>query len=170
MIADEESFKRWSNEENFSNPLNDELYEQVFNKARNKHSLNDAIIDGEITIGGVRTAIGVMDTRFMMASMGHIVGERVTRIFETATRKKLPVILFCCSGGARMQEGMIALMQMEKTAAAVKRHSDAGLLYISVLTNPTMGGVTASFATLADVILAEKGAMIRAGSVELQIL
>jgi acetyl-CoA carboxylase carboxyl transferase subunit beta len=160
MIADEDSFKRWSNDENFSNPLNDELYEQVFNKARNKHSLNDAIIDGEITIGGVRTAIGVMDTRFMMASMGHIVGERVTRIFETATRKKLPVILFCCSGGARMQEGMIALMQMEKTAAAVKRHSDAGLLYISVLTNPTMGGVTASFATLADVILAEKGAMI----------
>lgn len=159
-IADEDSFKRWNNEETFSNPLNDELYEQVFAKAKDKHSLNDAIIDGEITIGGVKAAIGVMDTRFMMASMGHIVGERVTRIFEKATKKKLPVILFCCSGGARMQEGMIALMQMEKTAAAVKRHNDAGLLYISVLTNPTMGGVTASFATLADIILAEKGAMI----------
>lgn len=95
-----------------------------------------------------------------MASMGYIVGEKVTRLFERAAKKKMPVIMFCCSGGARMQEGMIALMQMEKTAAAVKRHGEKGLLFISVLTNPTMGGVTASFAMLADVVLAEKGAMI----------
>lgn len=159
-IADEDSFKLWSSHEIFTNPLKDDSYVKVCEEAEDKHSLNDAIIDGEITIDGTRVAIGVMDTRFMMASMGHIVGERVTRLFETATKKKLPVILFCCSGGARMQEGMISLMQMEKTAAAVKRHGDAGNLYISVLTNPTMGGVTASFATLADVVLAEKGAMI----------
>ena len=125
-----------------------------------KHKLDDAIITGEIKVNGLHIAIGVMDTRFMMASMGHVVGEKVTRLFERATKKKLPVILFCCSGGARMQEGIISLMQMEKTAAAVKRHGQAGLLYISVLTNPTLGGVTASFATLADIILADKGATI----------
>jgi acetyl-CoA carboxylase carboxyl transferase subunit beta len=125
-----------------------------------KHSLNDAIVTGEMNVEGIHVAIGVMDSRFMMASMGRVVGEKVTRLFEKATKKKLPVILFCCSGGARMQEGIIALMQMEKTAAAVRRHSDTGCLYISVLTNPTMGGVTASFAMLADIILAERGAVI----------
>lgn len=159
-LADENSFREWTSKEEFSNPLNDVSYEQAFQNARIKHNLNDAMVDGEIEIDGSKAVIGVMDTRFMMASMGHIIGERVTRLFETAMRKKLPVILFCCSGGARMQEGMISLMQMEKTAAAVKRHSDAGGLYISVLTNPTMGGVTASFAMLADIVLAEKGAVI----------
>ena len=101
-----------------------------------------------------------MDTRFLMASMGYVVGEKITRTFEEATRQKLPVILFCCSGGARMQEGIISLMQMAKTSAAIKRHSKAGLLYTSVLTDPTTGGVTASFAMLGDIILAEPGSLI----------
>ena len=104
--------------------------------------------------------LGVCDARFLMGSMGHVVGEKITRSFERATEEKLPVILFCCSGGARMQEGIISLMQMAKTSAAVKRHSEAGLLYIPVLTDPTTGGVTASFAMLGDIILAEPGALI----------
>ena len=159
-LADDGIFNEWKDDSTVSNPLNDHSYEETIEKTRKKHNLGEAVISGEIQIAGIKTVIGVMDTRFMMASMGHVVGERITRIFEYATKKKLPVILYCCSGGARMQEGMISLMQMEKTAAAVKRHSDKGLLYISVLTNPTMGGVTASFSTLADIILAEKGAMI----------
>ena len=159
-LADKKSFREWDADMKFSNPLNDSEYEEKLEKASLKHKLNDAIITGEMYINGSPVAIGVMDTRFMMASMGYVVGEKVTRLFEKATKKKMPVIMFCCSGGARMQEGMIALMQMEKTAAAVKRHGEKGLLFISVLTNPTMGGVTASFAMLADVVLAEKGAMI----------
>lgn len=160
LLADKNSFREWDVNIKWSNPLNDDVYSQKILDTTAKHKLNDAIITGEMNINEFHTAIGVMDTRFMMASMGYVVGEKVTRLFEKATKKKLPVILFCCSGGARMQEGIISLMQMEKTAAAVKRHSEAGLLFISVLTNPTMGGVTASFATLADVILAEKGTMI----------
>lgn len=160
MLADDHSFKEWKIREKIFNPLDDSNYEEKFKNSRIQHDLNDAIIDGEIEISGIKVAIGVMDTRFMMASMGHIVGERITHLFEIATRKKIPVVLFCCSGGARMQEGIISLMQMEKTAAAVKRHSQSGGLYVSILTNPTMGGVTASFAMLADVIIAEKGAMI----------
>lgn len=159
-LADKNSFREWDVNTKWSNPLNDDMYARKLVTTADKHKLDDAIITGEININGEHLAIGVMDSRFMMASMGHIVGERVTSLFERATKKKLPVILFCCSGGARMQEGIISLMQMEKTAAAVKLHSDAGGLYISVLTNPTMGGVTASFATLADIVLAEKGAMI----------
>ena len=104
--------------------------------------------------------IGAMDTRFLMASMGYVVGEKITRSFEEATKQGLPVILFCCSGGARMQEGIVSLMQMAKTSAAIKRHSQAGLLYTSVLTDPTTGGVTASFAMLGDIILAEPGSLI----------
>lgn len=106
-------------------------------------------------IGGVETCIGVMDSHFMMASMGSVVGEKLTRLFEYATEKSLPVVVFTCSGGARMQEGMYSLLQMAKVSAAVRRHSDAGLLYITVLTDPTTGGVTASFAMLGDIILAE---------------
>ena len=160
LLADKNSFHEWDTNMKLSNPLNDETYEQKLRDVSVKHKLDDAIITGEMNVDELHIAIGVMDTRFMMASMGYVVGEKVTRLFERATKKKLPVILFCCSGGARMQEGIISLMQMEKTAAAVRRHSQAGLLYISVLTNPTLGGVTASFATLADVILAEKGATI----------
>lgn len=159
-LADKKSFREWNVNMKFSNPLNDNEYAQKAVEASLKHKLNDAIITGEMDIDGLHVAIGVMDTRYMMASMGYVVGEKITRLFEKATKKKLPVIMFCCSGGARMQEGIISLMQMEKTAAAVKKHSEAGLLYISVLTNPTMGGVTASFAMLADIVLVEKGARI----------
>lgn len=159
-LADKKSFHEWDANMKFSNPLNDSEYAQKAVEASLKHKLNDAIITGEMDIDGFRVAIGVMDTRYMMASMGYVVGEKVTRLFEKATKKKLPVIMFCCSGGARMQEGIVSLMQMEKTVAAVRRHSDTGCLYISVLTNPTMGGVTASFAMLADIILAERGAVI----------
>lgn len=155
-LADKKSFREWDANMELSNPLNDSEYAQKSVETSAKHKLNDAIITGEMNIDGSQVAIGVMDTRYMMASMGYVVGEKVTRLFEKATKKKLPVIMFCCSGGARMQEGIISLMQMEKTAAAVRLHSESGLLYISVLTNPTMGGVTASFAMLADVILAEK--------------
>lgn len=159
-LADEGSYKEWKNKEYISNPLNDMTYKESFEKSKIKHNLNDAIVCGEIKINGEKVLIGVMDTRFMMASMGYIVGTCITVLFEVATKRKLPVLLFCCSAGARMQEGMISLMQMEKTSAAVKRHSEAGLLYISILTNPTMGGVTASFAMQADIILAEKEARI----------
>ena len=159
-LADKNSFHEWDANMKWSNPLDDDEYAKKLVDASVKHKLNDAIITGEVNINRSHTAIGVMDTRFMMASMGHVVGEKVTRLFERATKKKLPVILFCCSGGARMQEGIVSLMQMEKTAAAAKLHSEAGLLFISILTNPTMGGVTASFAMMADVILAEKDAVI----------
>ncbi len=159
-LADKHSFREWDVQLKHSNPLGDEHYAQKLEETTSKFKLDDAILTGEMKINGYHTAIGVMDTRFMMASMGYVVGEKVTRLFERARRKKFPVIMFCCSGGARMQEGIISLMQMEKTSAAVKRHSDAGLLFVSILTNPTMGGVTASFATLADIILAEKGAMV----------
>lgn len=159
-LADGGVFDEWKDGGEISNPLGDDTYVITLANAKKKHNLEEAVVCGEIRIAGVRTVIGVMDTRFMMASMGHVVGERITRMFEIATKRKLPVVLYCCSGGARMQEGMISLMQMEKTAAAVKRHDESGLLYISVLTNPTMGGVTASFSMLADFVLAEKGAMI----------
>lgn len=159
-LSDKDSFFEWDVNMRWENPLDDNIYAQKLAHTTAKHKLNDAIITGEMDIEGIHVAIGVMDTRFMMASMGRVVGEKVTRLSERATKKKLPVILFCCSGGARMQEGIVALMQMEKTVAAVKRHSDAGGLYISILTNPTMGGVTASFAMVADIILAEKGAVI----------
>ena len=115
----------------------------------------DAVKTGVCKIGGVETCIGVMDSHFMMASMGSVVGEKLTRLFEYATEKSLPVVIFTCSGGARMQEGMFSLLQMAKVSAAARRHSDAGLLYITVLTDPTTGGVTASFAMLGDIILAE---------------
>lgn len=159
-LADHNSFCEWDAQIKWYNPLNDNEYAKKLVNTTEKYKLNDAVITGEININNFHTAIGVMDTRYMMASMGQVVGEKVTRLFERATKKKIPVVMFCCSGGARMQEGIISLMQMVKTAAAVKRHSDVGLLFISVLTNPTMGGVTASFAMLADILLAEKEAMI----------
>lgn len=125
-----------------------------------KSQLNEAIVTGSCTIHGQKTVVGVCDARFLMSSMGHNVGEKITRAVERATEEKLPVILFACSGGARMQEGMVSLMQMAKTSAALKRHHEAGQLYVSVLTDPTTGGVTASFAMLGDIILAEPGALI----------
>ncbi|HPK57495.1 MAG TPA: acetyl-CoA carboxylase carboxyltransferase subunit beta, partial [Spirochaetota bacterium] len=120
----------------------------------------EAIITGQAKIGGIDSVLGVMDSRFLMGSMGSVVGEKVTRAFERATEKKLPVILFTASGGARMQEGIFSLMQMAKTSAAIARHNEAGLLYITVLTDPTTGGVTASFAMLGDIIISEPGTLI----------
>lgn len=160
LIADQGRLEEWDHNITFANPLMDMEYDQKLHQTFRKHKLNDAVMTGKIKIGGMPIAVGVMDSRFMMASMGYVVGEKITRLFERALKLGLPVLLFCCSGGARMQEGIISLMQMEKTAMAVKRFHDSGLLYVSVLTNPTMGGVTASFAMLADIILAEPKAMI----------
>ena len=160
MIADKGSFKEWFTGIDNSNPLDYPDYPQKIEDLREKTHLDEAILIGEATIGGIRTVIGAMDTRFLMASMGYVVGEKITRSFEEATKQGLPVILFCCSGGARMQEGIVSLMQMAKTSAAIKRHSQAGLLYTSVLTDPTTGGVTASFAMLGDIILGEPGALV----------
>ena len=125
-----------------------------------KEKIQEAIQTGTGNINGLKVAIGVMDSNFMMGSMGSVVGEKITRLVETAIKERLPVILFCVSGGARMQEGIISLMQMAKTSAAIAKLDKAGLLYISVLTDPTTGGVTASFASLGDIILAEPGALI----------
>lgn len=128
--------------------------------AREKTNLNEAIVIGKAKIDGNPAVVGVCDARFIMSSMGHVVGEKITEAVERATKEKLPVILFACSGGARMQEGIVSLMQMAKTSAALKRHHEAGQLFISVLTDPTTGGVTASFAMLGDIIIAEPGALI----------
>ena len=160
LLEDKGSFREWDVNLKLTGIVSEESYIEKLLDASRRYNLNDAIVTGEMDMGGDHIAIGVMDSRFMMASMGYLVGEKVTRLFERAIKKKIPVIIFCCSGGARMQEGIISLMQMSKTAAAVKKHSKEGLLFISILTNPTMGGVTASFATLADIILAEKGATI----------
>ncbi|MBE6924601.1 MAG: acetyl-CoA carboxylase carboxyl transferase subunit alpha [Ruminococcaceae bacterium] len=160
MILDEGSFEPWFEDVLTGNPLDTAGYESKIVTIQQKSGCSEAVTIGRGRIAGHETVIGVCDPNFMMGSMGQAMGERITRAFEKATRLKLPVILFCCSGGARMQEGIISLMQMEKTSAAVKLHSDAGLFYCSVLTDPTMGGVTASFSTLADVILAEPQARI----------
>ena len=160
MVLDQGSFEPWFEDVETGNPLDTAGYPEKIAGAKKKSGCSEAVTIGRGRIAGHETVIGVCDPNFMMGSMGQAMGERITRAFEKATRLKLPVILFCCSGGARMQEGIISLMQMEKTSAAVKLHSDAGLLYCSVLTDPTMGGVTASFSTLADVILAEPQARI----------
>ncbi len=160
MLADEGSFEEWDKEMDFVNPLDFKGYEDKVNALKERTNLNEAVVTGKITINGNPVVIGVCDGRFMMASMGWIVGEKITRAVERATAEKLPVIIFACSGGARMQEGIVSLMQMEKTSAALKRHSDAGQLYISVFTDPTTGGVTASFAMLGDIIRAEPKALI----------
>ncbi|MGM9887184.1 MAG: acetyl-CoA carboxylase carboxyltransferase subunit beta, partial [Lactococcus sp.] len=125
-----------------------------------KTGLDEAVLTGNANINGHAVALGIMDSNFIMASMGTVVGEKLTRLFEEATRQKLPVLIFTASGGARMQEGIMSLMQMAKTSAAAKRHSNEGLLYITVLTDPTTGGVTASFAMLGDIILAEPQSLI----------
>lgn len=159
-LSDNGQFKKLEFETGFYKKITDEKYLSDIRASQDKYKLSEAIICGETRIAGNTVLVGAMDSRFMMASMGYVVGEIICHLFKCAIKKRLPVVIFCCSGGARMQEGIISLMQMEKTAAMVKKHNDSGLLYISVLTNPTMGGVTASFATLADIIIAEKGAMI----------
>lgn len=164
LVTDAGSFEEWDAKidegERPENPLDFRGYTEKVEALRVKTGLDEAVVTGKATICGHPVVIGVCDGRFMMASMGHAVGEKITRAVERATEERLPVVLFTCSGGARMQEGIISLMQMAKTSAALKRHSDAGFLYIPVLTDPTTGGVTASFAMLGDIILAEPGALI----------
>lgn len=160
MVVDSHTFEPWFEEMETENPLNFPEYEEKIEATKEKTGLSEGVRIGKAKIKGMDTVIGVIDSRFLMGSMGHVVGDRITAAVERATTEKLPVILFCCSGGARMQEGIISLMQMAKTSAALKKHSEAGLLYIPVLTDPTTGGVTASFAMLGDIILAEPKALI----------
>ena len=160
LIADRKSFVEWDAEMEEQNPLQYRGYEEKLRALQEKTGLKEAVVTGKCTIKGISVALGVCDCRFMMSSMGEVVGEKITRVFERATEEKLPVILYICSGGARMQEGLVSLMQMAKTSMALRKHSDAGLLYVPVLTDPTTGGVTASFAMLGDIILAEPKALI----------
>ncbi|MGM9623487.1 MAG: acetyl-CoA carboxylase carboxyltransferase subunit beta, partial [Butyricicoccus porcorum] len=143
QIADRDSFHELFGSLQTADPLNFEGYAEKIAALREKTGMNDAVVTGTCRIGGMKTCIGVMDSHFMMASMGSVVGEKLTRLFEYATEHALPVILFTCSGGARMQEGMFSLLQMAKVSGAAARHSEAGGLYITVLTDPTTGGVTA---------------------------
>lgn len=160
ITVDKGSFREFDRTMISKNPIDFPGYEQKQIALREKTGLKDAVLTGRAKIYGKDTVIIVMDSNFMMASMGSVVGEKITRAFEYATRKKLPVIAFTASGGARMQEGIVSLMQMAKTSGAVARHNEAGQLYIAVMTDPTTGGVTASFASLGDIIIAEPKVLI----------
>ena len=160
MIADKDHFHELYSDMRAGNPLNFPGYTDKIETVRAASGEKEAVLCGTAEIGGQSCCVFVMESYFMMGSMGSAVGEKITSLFEYATEHRLPVIGFTVSGGARMQEGLLSLMQMAKTSAAVKRHSDAGLLYIAVLTDPTTGGVTASFAMEADIILAEPGATV----------
>lgn len=160
MLTDKGSFQELFQEIQSDNPLSFPGYGEKLEAARSASGEAEAVVCGTAEISGQKCAVFFMDPGFMMGSMGSAVGEKITRLFEYALKQHLPVIGYTVSGGARMQEGLLSLMQMAKTSAAVKRHSDAGLLYIAVLTNPTTGGVTASFAMEADILLAEPGATI----------
>ncbi len=159
-ILDEGSFSEMNGDIVTNNPLNFEGYDVKLKKAEENSGENESVITGTGRINGKEVCIGVMESKFMMGSLGSATGERITRLTEYATENKLPLILFCASGGARMQEGIVSLMQMAKVSAAIAKHDEAGLLYISVLTNPTTGGVTASFAMQGDVIIAEPKATV----------
>ena len=160
MVADTGTFQEWFTDLETENPLEYPGYEEKIADLQEKTKLHEAVTVGKCMVHGLETVLGVCDARFLMGSMGYVVGEKITRAFERATEEKLPVVLFTSSGGARMQEGIVSLMQMAKTSAAIRKHSEAGLFYLPVLTDPTTGGVTASFAMLGDVILAEPGALI----------
>lgn len=160
MTVDFGSFQEMFTTLKTVNPLDFPDYDEKIKQYQEQTKEPGAFIAGTATIGSVNIALGVLDSFFMMGSMGSVVGEKVTRLVEFARQQKLPLIIFAASGGARMQEGIFSLMQMAKTSAAVRRYGDSGLLYISVLTNPTTGGVAASFASLGDIIIAEKGALI----------
>ena len=159
-ILDPGSFRELHPRLSAGDPLHFPGYQEKLDAAQHKTGLTEAVVTATGTIGGSRCVVGVLDSRFLMGSMSTAVGEKVTLAIEFAAKNKLPLILFSASGGARMQEGILSLMQMAKTSAALARFSDKGLLYISVLTDPTTGGVTASFASLGDIILAEPGALI----------
>lgn len=158
LLADKDSFKERDSQLTSTNILDFPGYDAKLEKA--KKNSRESVICGECTIDGVKTELCVMDADFIMGSMGTVTGDKITRAFEYATEQRLPVVVCTVSGGARMQEGILSLMQMAKTSGAVKRHSDAGLLYITVLTDPTTGGVTASFAMEGDIILAEPNALV----------
>ena len=160
QIIDEGTYKRFELNIETTNPLGLEDYPKKISTLKEKTGLEEAIACGTGKINGEDVVIAIMDSGFLMGSMGSVVGEKITYSIEKAIELKLPLIIFSVSGGARMQEGIISLMQMAKTTAALTKLADAGLLYISVLTDPTYGGVTASFASLGDIILAEPGAMI----------
>ena len=150
----------WDADLTTTDPLDFPGYEKKLAAGRQASGLEDSVWTGQAKIGGQVCGLGIMDPKFMMGSLGTVTGERITRLFEKATEANLPVVLYCASGGARMQEGIHSLMQMAKVSAAVKNHSNAGLLFISVLTDPTMGGVTASFAMQGDITLAEPHSLI----------
>lgn len=160
QIIDNGTFIEYDKSMKSSNPLNFKGYEDKVDSFRESTNTEEAVVTGEGKINGIDVVIGVMDSRFMMGSMGSVVGEKITRAIEKATEEKKPIIIFTASGGARMQEGIYSLMQMAKTSAAISKHNEEGNLYITVLTDPTTGGVTASFAMLGDIILSEPNALI----------
>lgn len=160
QICDKGTFKEFNKYMKSKNPMDFPNYEEKLKANEEKSRTNEAVVTGECEIGGNKTIIAIMDSNFLMGSMGTVVGEKITIAVEEATKRKLPIIIFTASGGARMQEGILSLMQMAKISSALSRHSDVGLLYITVLTDPTTGGVTASFAMLGDIILAEPKALV----------
>lgn len=155
-----DEFEEMDNDLQTTDPINFPGYKQKLEKGKKNSGINESVLTGMAKIGSLRFGLGIMDPYFMMGSLGTVAGEKITRLFETATSQQLPVVIFTASGGARMQEGIHSLMQMAKVSQAVKAHSDQGLLYVSVLTDPTTGGVTASFAMQGDLILAEPHALV----------
>lgn len=160
LLSDTGKFEELYGQEVFTDPLGFPDYRKKYTDAKSKSLENEGVLCGITRIEGQRTAIFVMNPEFMLGSMGTVVGDRITALFEYALKNRLPVVGYTVSGGARMQEGMLSLMQMAKVSGAAKRHSDAGLLYVVCMTDPTMGGVTASFAMLGDIQIAEPGARI----------
>ena len=159
-LFDEGSFEEMDKGMQSANPLDFPDYLEKLDKDRSKAGINEAVVTGTGIIGGFETGVAVMDARFRMGSMGSVVGEKIARAIELSSQRGIPFIIFTASGGARMQEGVLSLMQMAKTSAALKRLSDGGGLFISIMTHPTTGGVSASFASLGDINLAEPGALI----------
>ena len=160
MICDEDSFNEFGKDIETEVGLDFPNYKEKLDKSMKKSKLKEGVITGEGRINGIKSIIAVMDSNFMMGSMGTVVGEKITQAVERAIEKELPLIIFTASGGARMQEGILSLMQMAKVSSAIARLNEAGLLYVTVLTDPTTGGVTASFAMLGDIIISEPGALI----------
>lgn len=160
LTVDEASFQELFTDIETKDPLRFPDYQAKLQKARQATGLHEAVLTGTALVKGQRLALAIMDSHFIMASMGIVVGEKITRLFELAINERLPVVIFTASGGARMQEGIMSLMQMAKVSAAVKRHSNAGLFYLTILTDPTTGGVTASFAMEGDMIIAEPQSLV----------
>jgi len=160
VFFDKHSFKEMYNDMKTTNPLNFDGYKEKLAKSKNSTTSSEAVVTGVGMVNGINVAAAIMDSFFMMGSMGTVVGEKITRLIEYAIEERLPLIIFTTSGGARMQEGIFSLMQMAKISAALAKFDDAGLLYITVLTDPTTGGVTASFAMEGDIILSEPNALV----------